>query len=196
MKKLIMALALSCAGLSTVCAAEETRSWYPLIGAGVTFGGSNLATVQYTNGSSSNIRAGDLVYVYGGVDYRGWKSVALQATVGYHFDRADATNGSLTFGRIPIELLAYYRFNDHWRAGGGVRFVTDPRLSGSGVANGADVKFRSTTGGVIEGEYLFAEMHPVQLGVKLRYVIESYQVENGGPSFNGNHVGILTSVYF
>jgi len=102
----------------------------------------------------------------------------------------------MRFSRYPIELLAYYAFNEHWRAGGGVRFVQDPHISGGGLAGGIDVKFDSTTGGVIEGEYLTSRSGWVQLGIKLRYVFESYQVQNGGPSATGNHVGIFGAVYF
>jgi hypothetical protein len=95
----------------------------------------------------------------------------------------------------PVELLAYYGLGQHWRAGGGVRFVMDPHISGSGVAGGADMKFRSTTGGVVEGEYLLSRTGWVQVGFKLRCVFERYQPVAGGPSLNGNHVGIFTNAY-
>jgi hypothetical protein len=194
MNKLFVALALGCAAWS--CAADEASVFHPLIGVGATFGGATLANVQYVNGSSCNIHAGGLADVYAGVEYRHGQKVSVQATAGYHVDTCNGDNGSLRFARYPVELSAYYGFGEHWRAGGGVRFVMDPHISGSGVAGGADVKFRSTTGGVIEGEYLLTRGSWVQFGFKLRYVLERYQPEAGGASLSGNHVGILANAYF
>jgi hypothetical protein len=195
MNKLHAALTVGLVAWSATCAAEQTSAFHPLIGLGATFGGSTLANVQYVNGSSCNIHAGGLGDVYGGVDFRR-QAFSLQATAGYHFDSCSGDNGSIRFARYPVELLAYYGFGQHWRAGGGARFVMDPHISGSGVAGGADVKFRSTTGGVIEGEYLLSGAGWVQFGFKLRYVLEHYQPQSGGGSLNGNHVGILANAYF
>jgi len=198
MKSLFLALVLTAAAWT--CAAAETPAeasgFHPLIGLGGTFGGTTIGTVLFTNGSTCNIHAGGLIDVYGGVEYRYEPKVAVQATVGYHVDRCNASNGDLRFERYPIELLAYYGLSPRFRAGGGVRFVQDPHISGSGIGGGADVKFNSTTGGVIEGEYLLPRSGWVQVGFKLRYVFEHYQLEGGGPSATGNHVGIFGAVYF
>jgi len=44
---------------------------------------------------------------------------ALQATVGYHInDTRAASNGSVRFTRIPIDLLALYSVTDKVRLGG------------------------------------------------------------------------------
>jgi hypothetical protein len=198
MKKDWLAIAALALGfVCTVHAAEPERAVRPLVGAGLTFGGATLYTVQYNDGTSSNIHAGGLVDVYAGVEFRIAEAFSLQATVGYHVDDRGARNGSLRFERFPIELLGHYRIDPHWRAGGGVRFVQSPRVTGSGVLGGNDVSFDSTTGGVVEGEYLILPAsRRVQVGVKLRYVAERYQLQGGGPSISGNHVGVMGSVYF
>jgi hypothetical protein len=195
MRKLLASLTFGLAAWSGAYAAEETSAFYPLIGFGLTFGGTTLANVQYVNGNSCNIHAGGLGDVYAGVDYRR-RPVSVQVTAGYHFDTCDGSNGSLRFSRYPVELLAYYGFGENWRAGGGVRFVMDPHISGGGVAGGTDVKFRSATGAVLEGEYLLSRTGWVQFGFKLRYVFEHYQPEFGGASVSGNHVGALVNTYF
>lgn len=193
-------LAIAALAFGLVCtarAAEPERPLRPLVGAGLTFGGATLYTVQYSDGSSSNIHAGGLIDIYGGADFRLGEAFSLQATVGYHVDDRSARNGSLRFERFPIEVLGYYWIDPHWRAGGGVRFVQSPRVTGSGVLGGNDVNFDSTTGAVVEGEYLILPAsNRVQVGVKLRYVAERYQLQGGGPSVSGNHVGIMSSVYF
>jgi hypothetical protein len=196
MKKLYVLLAIGSAMVPAAHAAEEARALHPLIGLGVTFGGATLANVHYADGSSSSIHAGGLIDVYGGVDYRAGSALSVQATAGYHVDNRSASNGSLRFGRYPVELLAYYNLAEHWRAGGGVRFVMNPHVSGSGVAGGADLRFRSTTGAIVEGEYLLSRTGWAQFGFKLRYVVEQYQPRSGGASVSGNHVGIFSSLYF
>jgi hypothetical protein len=196
MNKRFVAVALAFAACSNVGAVESASTFHPLLGVGLTFGGTTLANVQYVNGGSCSLHAGGLADIYAGVDYRRGERVSLEATAGYHVDGCNGDNGSLQFSRYPLELLAYYGLGQHWRAGGGVRFVLDPHISGSGVAGGANVKFRSATGGVIEGEYLLSRTSWAQVGFKVRYVFERYRPEAGGSTLNGNHVGILTSAYF
>jgi hypothetical protein len=174
-------------------AVERNKPLRFLLGLGVTFGGDTLATASYTNGSSQNITAGGGMMLYGGMDYRLNDAISLQGTLGYHFDDTKAaTNGSLKFTRIPLDLLAYYHVNDNIRIGGGVRYVNSPELKGSGVASGINGSFDNTVGLVIEGEYLFKQ----RFGIKLRHVSENYRSSGSSVSINGSHFGVLASFYF
>jgi Outer membrane protein beta-barrel domain len=189
MKTILAAASLLLA--STLAAANE-RPFKFVLGAGLTGGGSTLANVTYTNGDTQTIKAGGLLMLYGGLETRIGDLVRLQATFGYHIDDTNASNGRVRFSRYPIDLLALYPVSDKVRLGAGAQFVNNPKLKGSGVASGVNQEYDSTVGFIFEGEYLFTPA----MGLKLRGVSEKYKESNTGVRVNGNHVGLLFSVYF
>jgi hypothetical protein len=164
----------------------------PVLGMGLTFGGDKLATAEYENGGSIDVRAGSMITFYGGVDFRVAKAFSLQATIGYHVDNASATNGDIRFERMPIELLAYGHIGQKWRVGGGARYVSNPKLKSSGAADIGDYSFDNTVGGVIEAEYMVMP----SFGVKMRYVSEKYKMGGSSETIDGSHVGLLANYYF
>lgn len=197
MKKHFIAAALAIGAAFSAHAADAAAPSSPsfkfLLGAGLTFGGDTLITVPFTDGSTEDIRAGGLVHLYGGGEYRFNDSFALQATVGYHVnDTKAASNGSVRFTRIPVDVLALYSVNEKVRLGVGAQFVSGPELKGSGVASNVNQKFDSTTGAIVEGEYLFTP----HVGLKLRYVAEKYTPSGGGQKVDGSHGGLMFSYYF
>lgn len=162
-----------------------------LAGMGVSAGGDDLATAKYTNGNSVDIKAGSGVYFTVGGNYRFTPQFSLQGTANFHVDDTNANNGSIKFQRFPVELLAFYHFNEQWRVGAGVRYVSGAKLSSSGVASGINIDFDNTTSGVIEGEYFWNQ----KVGVKLRYVNETYKAA-GYREVKASHVGISANYYF
>lgn len=163
-----------------------------VFGAGLTTGGDTLATVVFSDGSSEDIKAGGLVHLFGGVEFRATQTVSMQVNVGYQIDdTSGGSNGSLRFSRYPIEVLAHLQINPFFRVGGGVRFVNSPKVAGSGVLNYVNIPYDSTTGAVIEGEYLVTP----NIGLKMRAVSEKYKPKAGGPSADGNQIGFYFSWY-
>jgi hypothetical protein len=163
-----------------------------VFGIGLTTGGDTLASVVFTDGSTQDIKAGGLVHVFGGVEFRASQTVTMQLNVGYQIDdTGGASNGSLRFSRYPIEALAHVQLNPNFRLGGGARFVNNPKVAGSGVLSGINLEFDNTVGAVFEGEYLVTP----NIGLKLRAVSEKYKPVGGGPSADGNHVGFYFSWY-
>src|SRR5258706_7773589 len=155
MRKFLLGAALAIVAAGSAHAADAPSSFKFILGAGLTFGGDTLITVPFTDGSRDDIKAGGLVQLYGGGEFRLGDQVALQATLGYHVnDTRAASNGSVRFTRVPVDIVALYSVNDKVRLGGGVQFVSGPELKGSGVASNINQKFDSTTGGIVEGEYL------------------------------------------
>ena len=191
MKHLVIGAALALVSLTAI--ADDGRPLHFVLGTGLTFGGEKLANVTYTNGDTQDIRSGGLYAFYGGIDVRATPLMSFQATVGYHSDNtAAASNGSVRFSRVPIEVLGYFHVNDRIRLGGGVRLVNNPQLRGDGVASNVHTDFDNTTGIILEGEYRFVSF----FGLKLRAVSESYQPTGGGPKANGDHVGFYANFYF
>jgi hypothetical protein len=165
---------------------------HPVIGMGLTFGGDKIDTVEYENGASIDVRFGSMLTFYAGADYRITSAFSMQATIGYHVDNAPGSNGDLRFERMPIELLAYGHIGEKLRVGGGVRYVSNPKIKSSGAADIGDYSFDNAVGGVIEAEYMVMP----SLGVKLRYVSEKYKMSGMEGSKDGSHVGFLANYYF
>jgi hypothetical protein len=194
-RSLLLAVALL---LSSVAGAQPADTvprpaFKFLVGAGVTGGGDKVATVVFTDGTSDSVRAGGLLLLYGGGEIRLGDKVALQATVGYHtaVTRA-ASNGSVSFDRLPIDVLAMFSITDSVRVGAGVQFATNPKLKSSGAASGIEQKYDSATGAIVEGEYLFTP----HLGLKGRVVSEKYKASGTGVKVDGSYLGVLFTYYF
>lgn len=184
--KTILAAALALA-LSPSFAAEGFR---PVLGAEFTGGGETLIDVEYSGGAHRKISSGGLMHVFGGVEYTApdapW---TVQATVGYHFDRASASNGSVSFSRVPFEVLGFWNANPNWRLGGGLRKATSSKFDVSGMLNdyATDFNMRTSLGFVLQAEYLFGEHG----SLFLRYVDEKYKSNYlVGGEVDGSHGGL------
>ena len=162
------------------------------IGGGVTYGGDKLASANFADGSSQNIRAGNLAQFYGGLEWRINRDIQTAVSFGYQVDSADTYYGSLRFSRYPLEMLAYYRIHPYWRIGGGLRVVFSPDLSGSGNASFLRESFDTAYSPVIELEYLASRYH----GIKFRAVRERYRSTENLPEARGDHIGLLLAFYF
>jgi hypothetical protein len=190
--RLLAGAALAASALAAQ-AADATPAVRPLVGFGLTFGGDTLATVQFSDGTTDSIKAGGLAYLYAGAEFRVGTEMAIQATVGYHVDDTRSSgNGSLRFSRYPVDLIALYSVNDRVRLGAGAQIVGSAKLAGSGVASAVAVDFQSSTGALVEAEYLFTP----NLGAKLRFVSHTYKPKGTGLSVDGNHVGLMLGYYF
>ena len=175
-----------------VAQVAQTKQAHFLLGTGVTFGGDKLATAEYQNGGSIDIRAGSMIAVVAGVDYRVTPEFSLQATFAYHFDNASASNGDIRFERFPIEVIAYYQTAPKWRVGAGARYISSPKLKSSGAADIGDYSFNNTVGAVIEAEYMISP----KVGIKMRYVNEKYEIDGRADKFDGSHAGLFGIYYF
>jgi hypothetical protein len=189
MKRLAIAAALAATSL---CSQADPRILHLVLGGGLTYGGEKLATVTYSNGDTQDVRSGGLVDMHVGLDVRATPWTSFQATLGYHTDSSEASNGSVRFTRVPIEVLGYFHPSDSIRLGGGIRLVQNPKLRGRGAANTiADQDFDNATGIVLEGEYLFTSW----MGLKLRAVSETYRSRATGIKANGDHGGLFLNFY-
>jgi hypothetical protein len=197
MKKTVFAIAAAIATLGgaqaqTTGTEKVQAPMHYLVGLGVTAGGDKLANARYTNGSNVDIKAGGGVVFTAGIDYRVSPAFSLQGTLNFHVDDTNATNGSIKFQRFPVELLGYFHPAAQWRVGGGVRYVSSPKLSSSGVAGGINVAFKDTVSGLVEVEYMWTP----KASVKVRYVNEKFEAKGYAGEIKGNHIGISGNYYF
>ena len=191
MKKIALLGALALASSLALAQSAPMRSNL-FVNLGYGSGGDTLASVTMTDGSSQSIKAGKGVTIKGGVEFWIGQNATFQLSGAYQVDDTTATNGNITFSRWPIEGLMFWNMSEQVRLGGGLRKSTGAKLKGSGVASSfGSYLLESTTGIVLEGEYLFTP----QAGITLRYVKESFTV-NGGPSISGDHVGVGLNYHF
>ncbi len=190
-----------CLALAGGAHAGSESSVRPLLGGGLTVGGDTMIDVTFVNEAgqpldSARVKAGQLLQVYGGLEYQPVLRFSLQATLGYHWHNAEGSDGQAKFSRYPVELLGQYHINENWRIGAGARFVRGAKreLHISNPSNPIDLeqKFDNTTGAIIEGEYVVDR----KLGFKLRYVSEKYKAQAPfTDKFDGSHVGLLVNWY-
>jgi len=169
----------------------------PVIGVAYTAGGKTLATVIYDDGSKNRIKAGGQVGLFAGVEYRETADapLTLQATLGYHFDRISAANGSVTFSRLPLEFLGFWNVDPQFRIGAGLRKATSGKVRTSGQASNEipDYNVRSSVGFVVQAEYFLAP----QASVYFRLVSERYKSSLApGGAVSGNHAGLGLAYHF
>ena len=196
MKKLFACAAVLLSLASGAMAQVQVRG---VVGGGITFGGDTLADEKYTNSNygsdNAQVHAGGLIAIHGGVELQFTDMVSAQALLGYHFDRANGSNGNVRFERYPLELLGHFRVTDWFRAGGGARYTDGAKIRTSGVGSqyAADEDFKPAFGAVFEGEFF-----PLRsFGIKVRYVSEKFKSKTAGNAdADGSHGGIYLTYYF
>ena len=188
MFKAVPAMALML--VAAVPAASLAADVRPVAKLGFDFGGDNLVTAQFSNGSSESIKANELLYLGGGASIiTDSKDIEVEVTLSYKFKNISATNGDIKWTRFPLEALVFYRM-PKFRLGGGLTYHVGPKLSGSGVVGGLNVKVDDALGVVLQGDYLFTQ----KASLGLRYTNLSYKAN--GVSANSNGVGVTFGVRF
>lgn len=200
MKKRILATVLM---LVCVLAHAEPSNWRFFGRFGTGFGGEKFASGNYSNSSAYwEVGPGTGMKYALGADYRLAEKVTLQGSVGREVSTIpNAANGDLTFTRIPVELLGFYDLSRDFRLGGGLRYSTNPNMTGSGFAEGWSGLggYEPSLGAVLEGQYLFVTPEKGsagngQFGLSLRYVSESFK--KNGTTTSGDHYELGLVLYY
>lgn len=169
----------------------------PLVRAGLDAGGDDLVTVVYSGGDTADIKAGQLFTFSGGIMYHpAQANYTVEATIGYKFDTANATNGTAEFTRMPIDVIASYRNKNH-RIGGGFTYHMGPELSCdiSGACSG-NVEFSDAQGFIIQYAYEFETLTGSILDIGARYTSVDYEIEGVSGEVDGSAPGIFVSFAF
>ena len=177
--------------LSAVCAnAADLKG---VVGIGMDFGGDVLLSGTYTNGSSWEARANQGLLLNAGVvvvtgDFE------TQATVGYKFGGPTATNGSVTFDVVPVELMEFYR-TGNIRAGLGVSYHNSPKLvvDVPGYGGNGTYKYDDAMGYVVQVGWAPAQS---PFSVDMRYTAVNFKPQGGGTDVKASVIGLYASLYF
>jgi hypothetical protein len=164
-----------------------------LLKAGFDIGGDTMANAVFTNGETETIRANEGFYIGAGaaiIDAA--RNMEYHLSLAYKVAAVEASNGDIEWSRLPLEALAFYRF-PRVRVGGGLAYHMSPRLEGSGVVGGLDVKFKNALGAVLQADWRITE----KIAAGLRYTILEYDAKgafSGGAKSNG--FGLTFSMNF
>jgi len=179
-------------------AGETKLDW--VVQMGLDFGGDTLAKAKFKGGGTDTIKAGEGLWLTGGI-VGIVENFETQFTIGYKFDSSTASNGSMDFSRIPVELLWFYNkrndegyFSGTWRFGGGITYHINPELKGDGAAKKIDAEFDNALGFILEAGVIFQTQDAIKPFLGLRYTFIDYEI--GKNSADGNCLGFLAGIKF
>ncbi len=169
------------------------------------WGGDQLVHGSYTDGSSFELLAGTGWVMAIGGDLRITDTISVQASLGQQRNRVVASNGEFDFFRNPFEVLGFYAVSEQFRLGLGARKNYNAKVTGTGVAStySGTGNYDSTTGAVLEGQYLFSppkDERSFVSGVSLRFVRENFKLaeDSGGTGEEkrGDHMAVSIFFYY
>lgn len=144
------------------------------------FGGDDVATVSFTDGSTQDVKAGQGVAFAIGGHYRRseFSPYDFRATIGYKYVTTQATNADITLTRFTYEFSAIRNLNQKWWLGGSLIHHSNISFDADGL--GPDGDFEDSTGfGLRVGYGIFA----------LAYKKLSYTPEGGSDDFDASNIG-------
>jgi hypothetical protein len=174
---------------STVPVASHAVDVRPVVVFGLEFGGEEIASTT----SGGTFKANELFSLGAGASFlNDTKDIEVQVTLAYKYGNLDASDGSISFTRFPLDALVFYRF-PKFRVGGGLTYHLNPKFSADGTAKPLDgFKFDNALGVVLQADYLFTE----KASIGLRYTNLDYKPTSGGPTLGSNGGGIMFGYRF
>jgi hypothetical protein len=194
MKKLLLLPVLFLAALSTSFAQTKedsmaVKTYKPvrfLLAGAFEFGGDKVAEVQFTNGESQSIPAGQGVSIHAGgqFEFPNLDKLLIRATVGFKYVTTQADNAHIRLSRIPLHLTGNYMVTDKIRIGAGLASHQSITFKTDGL--GGDFDFKGANGAIFEVAYSF---------IGLSYTAMTYKDEYN-MSYSANSIGITFSGVF
>lgn len=181
----------------TVSAARPVSPWRGVFRIGAEYGGDEVLTFEYEDGSTPSVTAGGGLLLSAGSSYRALTrnghALELQGQLGFKWRTIpQANNQDANWIRFPLEVLAFYRAPSNVRVGAGLTAHLRNQLKASGdVANGT-VTFGNAPGVVLQAEYVRRDF-----AFDLRYTQLTYSINGGGSGTVGaSSIGGGMSFFF
>ncbi len=167
-----------------------------VIGIGVGFGGDEMMKGVYTTGESDKIKGNEGISLFGGADYTLAGDVTVRATVGYKTDSINATNGEITFSRVPLELTGFKNLGRH-RLGGGLAYHTSVNFECKvDSVCSEEIEFDNATGLTAQYEYVLPELRVGRFTAGIKYNMIEYKAQSTGETFDGSGIELTLSLLF
>lgn len=182
--KSILAILLTASILSPSIALSQSSSdksltWIGEISAGL--GGDTLATLNFQDGSSQDLDAGDGVTLSVGALQHLSSSFGIKYAIGYKMSFSAADNLDVRKSAIPIDIVPYFRSGQH-RLGAGLTYHMSPDFY---METFGTVDFDDATGYIVE--------YGIR-GFTVAYTGIDYSVN--GFDFDASNIGIRYSFGF
>ena len=167
-----------------------------VLGIGYGFGGDELFQGIYSSGESDEINANEGLSFFGGIDYQFSNQFSTRGTVGYKSESIEASNGEVTFSKIPFELSFFRNFESH-KLGAGVTYHTNVELecSVAGLCN-STADFKDAAGLIVQYEYAFAPLAIGRFGIGAKYTYINYEVASSSAEFDGSGFDVHLAYMF
>lgn len=167
------------------------RGWQPagrvgfLIEGAGEFGGGKVATVEFADGSTQDVRAGQGITLGGGLFFRPTSLLDLRATVGFKLVTTKADNADITLTRFVLKQTGDLLLPRGFRIGGGLVEHLNVKFDSGGL--GGDGKFKNALGVVGGAGWRW---------VAVTYTLMDYEVKGGGGKVSANNLGVNFSWEF
>ncbi|HEX7117235.1 MAG TPA: hypothetical protein VF212_00500 [Longimicrobiales bacterium] len=160
------------------------------------WGGDNLGTVEYSDGSESDLRLGTYFTAVAGPVFEAWSSgphsVELQALAGWSgwSTGPQNTDDRLKLNRFPLEVMAFYGRHlpdgiTMIRVGAGATYHFAGGVSGSGRLEGTELDIDPALGFTTDASVVWGA-----LTAGLRYTHMNPTVEGIADPLDGSSLGI------
>jgi hypothetical protein len=179
----VMLLVQSNVGLAEDAQVAKNYTIKPMIVIGIASGGDELGDITYENGDTLEITAGGGFTFGGGFDVQSTdKPIGAMATINYHSDSADASNGSISMDRFEFTVLPYYQLNERVQVALGLSMHTGVEYEEDYYGT-TTVEFDSAFATLVELRYVFENKNMALSG---RYTSVDYDAsEVDGRSISG-----------
>lgn len=194
---MLVTIAVIGASASLATAADAQARLRGIGRLGGDYGGDRLLEFQYEDGSSPDVTAGGGISLTLGGVLEAWRSgghgVDAQLSAGLKYRTIPAaTNQEMTWLRVPVEGLVYYRAPSGFRIGAGPVVHLANALRASGEAAEGRVDFEPTPGALVQ-----AELVRGNFVFDVRYTALNYEVSgSGGETVNASSFGAGIGVFF
>ena len=183
--------------LPIIAQAESERPVIaPYIGAGISFGGEDLLTIEYENGSDQTLSSGDGLFFEGGIDAQIQESIFVRGAIGYHWTSTNAENGEAKFDKYTYEGTLYKTWEQHG-IGIGLSHHRAVELS-CDIDNVCDatIYFDHATGPHIEYNYRSSTSGPSAYTWSIRYTDIEYTINNTPSKVDGSQIDFSIGALF
>lgn len=194
------AVFLSLAAIAVAVAPSSSRGATFELGASLLADGNlggTVAELKYSDGSTQKVTAGNGVTLAAGLGATFFEEqshrleILLEAGVKFSTMRP-TTNADLSWMRVPVDLLAFYRNESlHFRVGAGATLCALNKLSGSGAASALDVQFEPALGGVFQADFVWGGF-----SIGLRYTLLDYRAVGATRSVSASSLGVGIGYFY
>ena len=183
--------------------AHERMLWSVFLIAGGGFGGDDVATVEFTDGSEKTITAGGGAIIALGtavnVYSAGPHSLTIALDLGGRLNSVSGLNADLTMRRFAMAARGRYSYRLIPRldlfVGLGPQYETGVRIEGSGDFSAVDARLEPALGALFDIGVLL-DMGSIGTEFALRYLRIGYSADAGTDSLDGSAIGFVFSLHW